>query len=105
VGDVYAGKDRRVAYQAMAKWVADNPSYPGRAFRDWITWMHKQNALVHGRIRLRDHRVDLTRIEQNLLVVTGRRRHIAPREGRRRCSTSSAARTSRTSNAPAGTSG
>jgi len=79
--DVYAGKDRRVAYQAMAKWVADNPSYPGRAFRDWITLMHKENALVRGRIRLRDHRVDLARIDQNLLVVTAGADHIAPREG------------------------
>ena len=26
--DVYAGNDRRVAYQAMARWVADNPSFP-----------------------------------------------------------------------------
>jgi polyhydroxyalkanoate synthase subunit PhaC len=79
--DVYAGKDRRVAYQAMAKWVADNPNFPGRAFRDWITLMYKENALVRGRIRLREHRVDLAQIEQNLLVVTAGADHIAPREG------------------------
>jgi polyhydroxyalkanoate synthase subunit PhaC len=79
--DVYAGKHRRAAYQAMAKWVADNPSFPGRAFRDWITLMHKQNALVRGRVQLRDYRVDLARIEQNLLVVTAGADHIAPREG------------------------
>jgi poly[(R)-3-hydroxyalkanoate] polymerase subunit PhaC len=79
--DVYAGNDRRVAYQAMARWVADNPSFPGRAYREWITWMYKENALVRGRVRLRGRRVDLSRMEANLLVVTAGADHIAPREG------------------------
>jgi polyhydroxyalkanoate synthase len=79
--DVYAGRDRRVAYQAMARWVADNPRFPGRAYREWITWMYKDNALVRGRIRLRGRRVELARIEQNLLVVTAGADHIAPRDG------------------------
>jgi polyhydroxyalkanoate synthase len=79
--DVHAGKDRRVAYQAMARWVADNPRFPGRAFREWVTWMYKDNALVRGRVRLRGRRVDLGRIEQNLLVVTAGADHITPREG------------------------
>jgi len=79
--DVYAEKDRRVGYQAMAKWVADNPSYPGRAFREWIVWMYKDNALVRGRLRLRGERVELGRIDQSLLVVTAGADHIAPREG------------------------
>ena len=30
----------------MAKWVADNPPFPGRAYREWITWMYKENRLV-----------------------------------------------------------
>ena len=79
--DVYAGRDRRASYQAMARWVADNPRFPGRAFREWTTWMYKDNALVRGRIRLRGRRVDLARIEQNLLVITAGADHIAPREG------------------------
>ena len=79
--DVYAGNDRRSAYQAMARWVADNPRFPGRAFREWIDWMYKENALVRGRLRLRGRRVDLSRIEANLLVVTAAADHIAPREG------------------------
>jgi polyhydroxyalkanoate synthase len=79
--DVHAGKDRRVAYQAMARWVADNPRFPARAFREWITWMYKENALVRGRIRLRGRRVDLRHIDQNLLVVTAGADHIAPRDG------------------------
>jgi len=75
------GKDSRSSYQAMAKWVADNPPFPGRAYREWITWMYKENRLVSGRLRLRGHRVDLERIEQNLLVVTAGADHIAPPQG------------------------
>ena len=75
------GKDSRVSYQAMAKWVADNPPFPARAYREWITWMYRENGLISGRVRLRGDRVDLARIEQNLLVVTAGADHIAPRQG------------------------
>jgi polyhydroxyalkanoate synthase len=75
------GGDPRLGYQAMAKWVADNPPFPSRAYREWITWMYKENRLVAGRVRLRGERVDLARIEQNLLVVTAGSDHIAPPEG------------------------
>jgi len=78
---VLAGDGRREAYQAMARWVADNPPFPGRAYREWITWMYKENRLVSGRLRLRGRRVDLRRIDQNLLVVTAGADHIAPRPG------------------------
>ena len=78
---VYDGEARPDAYQAMARWVADNPPFPGRAYREWITWMYKENRLVSGRLRLRGERVDLGRIEQNLLVVTAGADHIAPRPG------------------------
>ncbi len=75
------GKDARESYQAMAKWVADTPPFPSRAYREWITWIYKENRLVAGRLRLRDERVDLARIEQNLLVVTASADHIAPPDG------------------------
>jgi polyhydroxyalkanoate synthase len=75
------GQDSRVAYQSMAKWVADNPPFPGRAYREWITWMYKENRLVSGRLRLRGERVELSAIEQNLLVVTAGADHIAPPGG------------------------
>jgi polyhydroxyalkanoate synthase len=78
---VLEGKARRDAYQTMAKWVADNPPFPGRAWHQWITWMYKENRLVRGRLRLRGKLVDLRRIEQNLLVVTAGADHIAPRTG------------------------
>ena len=78
---VLDGTARRDAYQAMAKWVADNPPFPSRAYREWITWMYKENRLVGGRLRLRGERVDLGRIERNLLVVTAGADHIAPPPG------------------------
>ncbi len=75
------GKAKPEAYQPMAKWVADNPPFPSRAFREWNTWMYKENRLVRGRMRLRGRRVDLGDIEQNLLVVTAGADHIAPPPG------------------------
>jgi polyhydroxyalkanoate synthase len=69
------------AYQSMARWVADNPPFPGRAFSQWITWMYKENRFVRNRVRLRGERVDLGNIDQNMLVVTAGADHIAPRPG------------------------
>jgi poly[(R)-3-hydroxyalkanoate] polymerase subunit PhaC len=78
---VLDGEARPGAYQAMARWVADNPPFPGRAYREWITSMYKENRLVRGAMRLRGRRADLGAVEQNLLVVTAGADHIAPREG------------------------
>lgn len=74
------GVANRDAYQAMAKWVADNPPFPARAYREWITWMYKENRLVNGRVELRGERVDLGAIEANLLVITAGSDHITPRD-------------------------
>jgi poly[(R)-3-hydroxyalkanoate] polymerase subunit PhaC len=72
---------RRDAYQTMAKWVADNPNFAGRAWAQWIQIMYRDGALVNGGVRLRGRSVDLSRIDQNLLIVTADADHIAPREG------------------------
>jgi polyhydroxyalkanoate synthase len=79
--DVLAGRPVRETWQPMARWVADTPPFPGRAYREWLTWMYRENRLVRGRLRLRGRRVDLRRIDQNLLVVTAAGDHIAPRAG------------------------
>ena len=78
---VFDGTARKEAYQPMAKWVADNPPFPGRAWSQWIRWMYQDEALVAGRMRLRGRRVDLRRVDQNLLVITAGADHIAPRPG------------------------
>ncbi len=74
------GDANRESYQAMAKWVADNPPFPARAYREWIRWLYKENRLVRGELKLRGHRVDLRRIEANLLVITAGADHITPRD-------------------------
>jgi polyhydroxyalkanoate synthase subunit PhaC len=79
--DVRDGTVRREAYQSMAKWVADNPPFTGRAWSQWIRLMYHQGALVSGHAQLGDRRIDLGRVDQNLLVVTAGSDHIAPREG------------------------
>jgi polyhydroxyalkanoate synthase len=79
--DVAEGKERRDSYQTMAKWVADNPPFPGRAWTQWVRWMYREGALASGRVHLRGRRVDLGRIDQNILIVTAGADHIVPREG------------------------
>jgi polyhydroxyalkanoate synthase subunit PhaC len=79
--NVLKGEAKREAYQSMARWVADNPPFPGRAFTQWITWMYKENRFVRNAVRLRGRRVDLGKIDQNMLVVTAGADHIAPRPG------------------------
>jgi polyhydroxyalkanoate synthase len=80
---VLNGQANREAYQSMARWVADNPPFPARAYREWITWMYKDNRLAAGSLRLRGERVDLRRVTQSLLVVTAGADHIAPPSGTR----------------------
>jgi polyhydroxyalkanoate synthase subunit PhaC len=75
------GAARREAYQPMAKWVADNPAFPGRVWSEWIQMMYRDGTLVSGRTRLRGRRIELGRIDQNLMVVTAGADHIAPRPG------------------------
>jgi polyhydroxyalkanoate synthase subunit PhaC len=80
---VLAGEAKPQAYQPMARWVADNPPFPAAAFREWITAMYKENRLVRGRMRLRGKLVDLSQVDQSLLVVTAGADHIAPPPGTR----------------------
>jgi polyhydroxyalkanoate synthase subunit PhaC len=75
---VYDGKDERAHYQTMAKWIADNPPFPARAFREWVTEIYKRNLLSRGLMRMRGERIDLHRIEQPLLMVTAAADHIVP---------------------------
>jgi poly[(R)-3-hydroxyalkanoate] polymerase subunit PhaC len=80
---VLQGQARKEAYQPMARWVADNPPFPAAAYREWITSMYKENRLVRGRMRLRGKLIDLTQVDQSLLVVTAGADHIAPPQGTR----------------------
>jgi polyhydroxyalkanoate synthase len=63
----------------MQKWISDNPPFPARAFREWVTWIYKERRLARGGVSFRGRRVDLRAIEQPLLVVTADDDHIVPR--------------------------
>ena len=78
---VQDGTARRDAYQTMAKWVADNPPFAGRAWAQWVQLMYRDAGLPRGTVRLRDRSVDLGRIDQNVLVISASADHIAPRTG------------------------
>ncbi|MDO5634845.1 MAG: alpha/beta fold hydrolase [Micrococcus sp.] len=78
---VQDGQARPEAHQPMAKWVADNPHFPMKAFTQWVSWVYRDNLLPTGRLRLRGKVVDFSRITQSTLVVTADRDHIAPRAG------------------------
>ena len=56
------GQGSRV--RAIRRWPSGWPTTRrsrARAYREWITWMYKENRLVSGRMRLRGRRVDLSR--------------------------------------------
>ena len=77
--DVSDGRADRVAFQAMQKWISDNPPFPARAFREWVTWIYKERRLLNPGVRLRGQRADVRRITQSLLIVTADNDHIVPR--------------------------
>jgi polyhydroxyalkanoate synthase len=82
VESVHNGTVDRTSYQAMSKWVANNPPFTAAAYREWITAMYRENALVSGTMRLKGRLVDFDQIRrQSVLVVTATADHIAPRPG------------------------
>ena len=90
--NVLEGEADREAYQSMARWVADNPPFPGRAYSQWITWMYKENRFVNGGLRLRGparrpapDRAERARRHCRRGSHRAPRRHAAPaRHGRQR---------------------
>jgi polyhydroxyalkanoate synthase len=76
---LYEGTADVQQFKAFSKWVNDSPAFPGRAYREWITWMYKENRLPRDRVVLGGRRVRLCDIDQRLLVVTATKDHIAPR--------------------------
>jgi polyhydroxyalkanoate synthase len=77
--DVLAGKASAAKYQPMAKWVGDNPPFPGRALQQWVRWLYQSDDFAEGRVEIAGTRIDLRNVDQNLLVITARGDHIAPR--------------------------
>ena len=61
---------------AMNKWVNDGVPFPGEAFRQWIKEFYQQNKLIKGELKLRGHRVDLSKITCPVLNIAGKKDHI-----------------------------
>jgi polyhydroxyalkanoate synthase len=59
------------------KWVNDGPPFPGEVFRQWIRDFYQENKLVKGELVIGGYKVDLNRINANLLVIGATRDHIA----------------------------
>lgn len=66
------------AWQAMNTWVTDNIPLAGGAFRQLIVDLYRNNRLIRNEWVLRGERVDLNRINANLLTVIAAGDHITP---------------------------
>lgn len=63
-------------WKVLNKWASDNINFPGGAYRDWIRDFYQGNKLVKNQVVLRGRRVQLQRIEANILALVGLRDHI-----------------------------
>jgi polyhydroxyalkanoate synthase len=66
------------AWQAMNTWVTDNIPMAGAAYRQLIVELYRKNALMEGKLRIRNRLVNLARIKANLLTVIAEGDHITP---------------------------
>lgn len=67
-------------WQAMNRWVNEGVPFPGEAFRQWVKLFYRQNALVKGELVLGGHRVDLRRVQADLLNISAEVDDITPFE-------------------------
>jgi polyhydroxyalkanoate synthase len=63
-------------YFAMERWVNDNIPIAGETFREFVKNLYQGNQLVRGEIQLDKRRVDLSRIECPLLLLTAENDHL-----------------------------
>ncbi len=74
-----AADDKRLMnFLRMEKWLADRPSHPGTAARQWLIDLYKENRLVKGTFVLGGEAVDLGRLTMPVLNVFALRDHIIP---------------------------
>jgi len=62
----------------MEKWLADRPHHPGRAARQWLIDLYKDNKLVKGEFQLMGEKVDLANITMPVLNIFAEHDHIIP---------------------------
>jgi len=66
------------AWHAMNTWVTDNIPMAGAAYRQLIVELYRKNALIQNQLHIKNQRVDLSKIQANLLTVIAEGDHITP---------------------------
>ncbi|MFL6575273.1 MAG: class III poly(R)-hydroxyalkanoic acid synthase subunit PhaC [Povalibacter sp.] len=62
----------------MEKWIFDSPDQPGEMFRQFMTWLVKENRLVKGTLELDGRAVKLDEIRSPLLNIYASQDHLVP---------------------------
>jgi polyhydroxyalkanoate synthase subunit PhaC len=62
----------------MEKWIFDSPDQPGEMFRQFMTWLVRENRLVHGTLQIAGQRVDLQCVRLPVLNIYATQDHLVP---------------------------
>jgi polyhydroxyalkanoate synthase subunit PhaC len=76
--DIVDDEAKLMNFLRMEKWLADRPSHPGEAAKQWLKDLYQDNKLVKGEFVLSERRVDLSAISASVLNVYALNDHIIP---------------------------
>ena len=62
----------------MEKWIFDSPDQPGEMFRQFMTWLVKENRLAAGTLELGGKRVDLRKVTMPVFNIYATQDHLVP---------------------------
>lgn len=62
----------------MEKWIFDSPDQPGEMFRQFMTWLMKENRLVKGTLDIGGRQVRLRNVTMPLFNVYAAQDHLVP---------------------------
>lgn len=80
LGLLEAAKDdeKLLNFLRMEKWLADRPSHPGVAAKQWLIELYKENRLIKGSFEVAGTKVDLANITMPVLNIYAEKDHIVP---------------------------
>lgn len=76
--EVMDDESKFLNFLRMEKWLADRPSHPGEAAKQWLIELYQQNKLIRNEFELAGRRVDLGNITMPVLNVFAKDDHIIP---------------------------
>lgn len=62
----------------MEKWIFDSPDQPGEMFRQFMTWLVKENRLMRGALEIAGRRIDPRRITMPVFNMYALQDHLVP---------------------------